>query len=130
MLGVGLPGLWDQFATGGDHRWLLISTEALGVGQRGRDSDSQGRAASGTQPGHVSAPGQQGPSPELGCAGVGSPGRQPRIQAEPCSGGSVPTGAGRVLAGPGRGRRTPHSSPGCSPTVHLAFTSRKGVMSS
>lgn len=67
----------------GDHRWLLISTEALGVGQRGGDSDSWGGAASETQPGHVSTPGQQDPSPELGCAGVGSPGsRQSRAPGD------------------------------------------------
>lgn len=78
---MGLPGLWDQLATGGNHRWLLISTEVLGVGQWGEDSDSQGRAASGIQPGHVSTQGQQAPSPELGCAGVCSPGMQPGMAA-------------------------------------------------
>lgn len=70
---VGPVGYW------GDHRWFLISTEVLGVGQWGENSDSQGRAASGTQP--VSTQGQQAPSPELGCAGVCSPGMQPGMAA-------------------------------------------------
>lgn len=67
MLGVGLPGLGDQFATGGSqvapNFYRGFRGRSVGWGQW-----QWGGAALGTQPGHESSPGQQAPSPELGCA--------------------------------------------------------------
>lgn len=111
-------GLWGQFAIGegGSCRWLLISTQALGVPQQElRWGTAWTRRSERPR---AAGPELRAVLLEMVC----SPGC-----GRPSVGAAV---RGRAPAGRAAGAGPPHSSPGCSPTVHLAFTSRKGVMSS
>lgn len=89
---VGLPGDRGCWRPGG-WGWLLISTWALGVQQRGSKSSSQGRTVLG---GAVSTEGQRDSSSVQGCW------RRLKVRGGRSGPGCLsPRGTGAVLAGSG-----------------------------